>query len=427
MKVCVVGLGKIGLPVAVRYAAGGLSVIGCDIDETVVAEVNAGITRLNAEPELAERLAKAVERGQLRATTDTTGAASVSEVIVLLPPVLVDEERRPDLRDLEAAVSAVARGLRPGTLVLVESTVPVGCTRGRVGPLLEAGSGLRMGRDFFLAYSPERVSSGSIFRDLQAYPKISGGVDQESSTRAAAFYRQALDADVFIVRDAETAEFAKLAEAVYRDVNIALANELARAADTLGLDALEAFRAANSQPYSHLHQPGVGVGGHCVPVYPYFLLELVNDLSLVERARAVNDGMAAYAVERLEQALGGLSGQTVLILGLAYRANVAEARYSSTFLLDAALRAKGACVLVHDPLFSPEMIARYGLVPADPFPPASVDALIIQAFHDQYRDLDLRAFPGCRVVLDGRNALAPVAVKRLGMRYVGIGRGAGAA
>lgn len=422
MNVCVVGLGKIGLPVAIQYASKGLFVLGADSDPVVVAQVNAGRPHLVGEPGVPEQLPRLVAQGQLRATTDTAAAAAAAEVIVLLPPVLLDAQRRPDFGSIDAATEAVARGLRPGTLVLVETTVPVGSTRGRVGRLLERGSGLRLGRDFFLAYSPERVSSGTVFRDLCLYPKVVGGVDKASSERAAAFYRQTLDAEVLVVRDAETAEFAKLAESIYRDVNIALANELARAADTLGVDALEAFQAANSQPYSHLHQPGVGVGGHCIPVYPYFLIEAVQDTALTRLARTINDGMAEYAAERLEQALGSLAEKTVLVLGLAYRANVAEARYSSTFLLDAALRTRGARVLVHDPLFSTDTIAGLGLTPAEPFPPVGIDALIIQAFHDQYRTLDLSAFRGCRVVVDGRNALEPAGVEQCGMQYIGIGR-----
>jgi nucleotide sugar dehydrogenase len=299
--------------------------------------------------------------------------------------------------------------------------VPVGTTRGRLGPALEA-SGLRMGADFRLAYSPERVSVGRIFADLKRYPKIVGGIDEASRDTAVAFYRRALDASVMTVRDVETAEFVKLAETTYRDVNIALANELAVYADRHGLDAIEAFAAANSQPYSHLHQPGVGVGGHCIPVNPHLLMGEGLPLRLLAEARQANDGMAAYGVGKLEEALGSLRGRTVLILGLAYRPNVKEAAGSSTFALARELEARGARALVHDPLFSAREVEAAGLRPARPFPPAEVDAVVIQALHNQDRDLDLGIFAGCRAVLDGRNALSRSEVEAKGMHYIGVGR-----
>jgi nucleotide sugar dehydrogenase len=421
VRVCVVGLGKVGLPLAVQYASRGLSVIGCDLDAAKVEQINAGGCPLVGEDGLEESLQAALREGRLRATVDTAAAVAESEVVVIIVPVGLTDERRPDFSHLDAAVEAVGAGLRPGTLVVVESTVPVGTTRGRVGAALTAG-GRRLGRDVLLAASPERVSVGRIFQDLRTYPKIIGALDDASWARAEAFYRAALEAPCLLrVREPETAEFAKLAEGVYRDVNIALADELARYADSLGIDVTEAIAAANSQPYAHLHQPGVGVGGHCLPAYPYFLSPEAS-LRLPAAARTINDAMARYGVEKLERALGSLRGARVLILGLAYRPNVKEAAHSSALLLAEALRERGARPLVHDPWFSDDEVRALGLEPPDSFPPPHVDALIVQALHDAYRDLDLRSFAGCRAVLDGRNALDRSAVERAGMRYLGIGR-----
>jgi nucleotide sugar dehydrogenase len=417
----VVGLGKIGLPLAAQYASKGLSVVGCDPDAGLVSEVSAGRCPLVGERTLARSIRKAVSAGCLEATTDTAEAVRGAQVVVVIVPVGLTPGRRPDFSRLDEAAAAVARGLGPGTLVILETTVPVGTTRRRLGPALEA-SGLRMGAGFRLAYSPERVSVGRIFADLKRYPKIVGGIDDESRDGAVVFYRRALDADVIAVRDAETAEFVKLAETTYRDVNIALANELAVYADSRGLDSAEAFAAANSQPYSHLHQAGVGVGGHCIPVNPHLLMDEGSSLRLPALARELNDAMAAYGVGKLEEALGGLRGRTVLILGLAYRPNVKEAAGSSTFALARELEARGARALVHDPLFSADEVEAAGLRPAQPFPPPEVDAVVIQALHDQYRGLDLGTFAGCRVVLDGRNALSQAEVEARGMRYLGIGR-----
>jgi nucleotide sugar dehydrogenase len=273
-----------------------------------------------------------------------------------------------------------------------------------------------------VAASPERVTSGRIFRDLRTYPKIIGPLDEASWEKAEAFYSAALEAPSLLrVRDPETAEFTKLAEGIYRDVNIALADELAKYADSAGVDVTEAIEAANSQPYSHLHQPGVGVGGHCLPVYPYFLPE-DGGPQIPAMAREINDAMASYGVAKLEEALGSLQDADVLILGLAYRPNVKEASHSSTLLIAEALRARGARPAVHDPLFTSDEIRALGLDPIDTLPPKRADAIIVQAWHEDYEELDFGAFAGCRALLDGRNAIERSRVEAAGLVYLGIGR-----
>jgi nucleotide sugar dehydrogenase len=420
-RVCVVGLGKIGLPVAVQYASKGLSVVGCDVDAGLVRQVNEGITPWPGEEGLPEGLAAARGTGRLEAITDVASGVRGCETVVVIVPVGLSERRRPDFAALDEAAASMARGLHGGVLVVLETTVPVGTTRSRFARALEV-SGLRAGADFRLAYSPERVSVGRVLADLKAYPKVVGGINEESTWAAAQFYLEALDAEVLAVRDAETAEFVKLAETSYRDVNIALANELAQQADRWQIDVEEAIAAANSQPFSRIHRPGVGVGGHCIPVYPYFLADESAASRLATAAREVNDAMARYGVERLAGALGTLKGKTVLILGLAYRANVKEAANSSAFAVAHELALRGAEVLVHDPLFSAEEIEGLGLRPAGAIPPPHVDALVLQAAHDEYRKLDLQAFSGCVALLDGRNALSAEEVEAAGVRYVGIGR-----
>ncbi len=420
-RVAVVGLGKIGLPLAALYAGKGADVIGCDISTTVVESVNSGRCHVGGEPGLSEAVAAAHASGRLHATTDTTAAVAESNVVVIMVRVGIDAAGHADFHYLDLAASAVGKGLKPGTLVVLESTVPVGVTRNRLGRRLAGASGLDASA-FRLAYSPERVSSGSIFRDLGTYPKLVGGIDDASTEAAAAFYESVLDAPVMRLPDAETAEFAKLAESIYRDVNIALANELARAAETLGVDYAVAAKAGNSQPYSHLHSPGLGVGGHCIPVYPYFMTQAV-DAPLVALSREINDSMASHGVERLAEALGGsIENKTVLILGLAYRGGVKEAELSSALLVADALRQHGAHVLVHDPLFTPDEMSAYGLEDS-PLPPSvPVDAVVLQAAHPEYASLDYGAIPGCKAVLDGRGALDAAAIRDAGLKYIAIGR-----
>ena len=418
--VAVVGLGKIGLPLAALYANKGCNVIGADVSADVVASVDAGECHVGGEPGLEAAVRAAHDSGRLRATVDTTEAVSQSDVVVVMVRVGLDASGHADFHHLDLAANAIGRGLKAGTLVILESTVPVGATRNRFGRRLSGASGLPIG-EYHLAYSPERVSSGSIFRDLAAYPKLAGGVDTAGGEAAAAFYRSVLDAEVMLLRDAETAEFAKLAESIYRDVNIALANELAVAAERQGVSYTEAAAAGNSQPYSHLHTPGLGVGGHCIPVYPYFLTQAV-DAPLITLSREVNDSMAEHGVQRLDDALNGLSGKTVLILGLAYRGGVKEAELSSTLLVAEALHHTGARVLVNDPLYSDDELRTYGLDPSPLPPEAPVDAVILQAAHPEYAGLNYAAIEGCRAVLDGRNALNRTAIEAAGMRYIAIGQ-----
>ncbi|MGH7622792.1 MAG: nucleotide sugar dehydrogenase, partial [Gemmatimonadaceae bacterium] len=241
MNIAVVGLGKIGIPLALQFASKGARVAGYDVSTRRVAEINAARNPLVGEPGIDELLAAAIADGTLRATTDAAGAVAAADVIVLIVPVDIDAEQHVDFAALDAATDAVATHVVRGALVIVETTVPVGTTRGRVGARIARASGLVAGDGFALAFSPERVSSGTVLRDLRIYPKVVGGIDAASTERAVAFYRAMLDADVMPVRDAETAEFSKLAETTYRDVNIALANEFARIGDRLGVDVLQAI------------------------------------------------------------------------------------------------------------------------------------------------------------------------------------------
>ena len=420
-NVAVVGLGKIGLPLATLYAGKGMRVTGCDINPAVVDAVNRGESPVGGEPGLPEAVRAAYNAGTLRATSDTTAAVAQSDVVVIMVRVGIDASGHADYHHLDSAANAIGRGLKPGALVILESTVPVGETRNRLATRLARVSGLDEGA-FRVAYSPERVSSGSVFRDLETYPKLVGGVNTASGEAAAAFYRSVLDAPVTLLPDAETAEFAKLAESVYRDVNIALANELARAAEQLGVSYDAAATAGNSQPYSHLHRPGLGVGGHCIPVYPHFLSQAV-DVPLIELSREINDSMAEHGVERLEATLdGGLRGKSVLILGLAYRGGVKEAELSSALLAAEALKHQGARVLVHDPLYSAAEIEAIGLEPSPLPPKVAIDAVILQAGHEQYASLDFTTLKGCRAVLDGRGFFQASKVEAAGLRYVAIGR-----
>jgi nucleotide sugar dehydrogenase len=424
-SVAVVGLGKIGLPLAAQFAGKGLDVIGCDILPEVVESINAGRAHIHEEAGLEEAVAAAVAAGKLSATTDTSAAVAKVDVVVVIVPLMVSLNREIDYRILDAATRAVGRGLRKGSLVIFETTLPVGTTRQRLGPMLEKESGLRAGADFHLAFSPERLYAGRIFEDLRKYPKIVGGVDEGSTERALQFYRSVLDAEVWPVDNAETAEFTKLAETTYRDVNIALANQFALYAARRDVNVGQAFKAANSQPFSHIHRPSLGVGGHCIPVYPHFMLGDASngELSLVRDGRQTNDHMAEVGVQQLERALGGLTGRRVLLLGASYREDVKELAFSTAFSIVDLLRRAGADVLIHDPLFTPSELGNLEaeVVDLESDEARSVDAVVVQAMHRNFRDIDWSRFRGLKVVLDGRGALDPELIRRLGATYLAIG------
>jgi nucleotide sugar dehydrogenase len=424
VKIAVVGLGHIGLPLAVQYASRGNEVVGSDLNPQIVEAINAGRSPHLDEQALIDGVPQQVASGSLRATTSNVEAVREAEAVVVIVPVVVDAERQVDFGPIDAATRDIASGLQPGALVIYETTLPVGTTRDRFGPMLADGSGLELERDFFLAYSPERVLVGRVLLDLRRYPKIVGGTTDAGTERAVAFYAAVLDhgTEVRAVANAETAEMTKLAETTYRDVNIALANEYARYAAKRGIDVSEVIAAANSQPYSHIHLPGVGVGGHCIPVYPHFLFNDEPDLRLPPLARAINEEMADFAVRQIEARVGSLRDEPVLVLGIAYRADVREDAFSSAFRLRDELHAVGARVLGHDPYLPDQHLREAGFEPYDLDHPTPAVVAIVQAGHAAYRDLDPRKIPGLRLLFDGRNVLDRGRVEASGVEYLGVGR-----
>ncbi|MGI9608702.1 MAG: nucleotide sugar dehydrogenase, partial [Acidimicrobiia bacterium] len=412
MIVTVVALGKIGLPLAVQIASKGIRVIGADVAKPVVDMINDGVPPFPGETDLDTKLAAVRSNGMLEATTDTTDAVSRSDAVVVVVPLMTDEVGTPDFRAMDAATRDIAAGLKPGTLISYETTLPVGTTRNRFLSMLEEHTQMEAGKDFFLVHSPERVFSGRIFQDLRTYPKLVGGIDEESTSRGVHFYEAILDFDdrpdlakpngVWAMASVEAAEMAKLAETTYRDVNIALANEFGAFAESTGIDVMEVIAAANSQPFSHIHRPGVAVGGHCIPVYPRFYLSGHPDAHLVSTARQVNLEVPGRVVDAVATELGGLVDARVLVLGAAYRGGVKETAYSGVFDLVRRVGEAGATAFVSDPLYSADEIAELGFAPWDGGP---VDAIIVQADHEGYQDLDPSEYPGTRMIYDGRRVI----------------------
>jgi UDP-N-acetyl-D-glucosamine dehydrogenase len=354
----VVGLGYVGLPLAMAYVDAGYRVLGYDVDAAKVDGLKAGRSYIGDVAD--EQVAAAAAAGTFEATGDASRLAEPDVVAVCVPtPLTADKE--PDLSFLDDTAEELARRLRPGQLVIVESTVYPGATREAVLPRLEK-SGLAAGRDFWLAFSPERVDPGNKAFPLKEIPTVVGGIDEEAARLAAAFYRPVVQ-EVIKVSSAEVAETSKLLENTYRAVNIALVNELKVICDRMGLDVFEVIEAAATKPYGFQEfTPGPGVGGHCIPLDPYYLAwrarGVGHESRFVELAGQVNDEMPAYVVSRLGGALAArgadLAGARVLVLGVTYKANVDDLREAPALVVIELLRRAGADVAYHDP-YAPEL------------------------------------------------------------------------
>ena len=415
MKTAVVALGKIGLPLAVQFADAGHEVVGVDVNARQVELINAATEPFPGEAHLQEKLSELVPAGRLRATMDYAEAIPGADAVVIVVPLFVDDASwEPDFAWMDAATRSLAEHLTPGTLVSYETTLPVGTLRTRFVPMIEEISGLKESSDFFAVFSPELVLTGRVFEDLRKYPKLIGAIGEESTRRAREFYESALSFDerpylarpngVWDLGSPEASELAKLAETTYRDVNIALANEFALFAQDHGIDVYKVIEASNSQPYSHIHQPGIAVGGHCIPVYPRLYLSGDPDATTVRTARQLNASVPAHLVQRAASLLGSLQGLKAVVLGASYRTGVKETAFSGVFPVVEALRAHGAEVAVHDTYYDDEELAGFGWAPYTIGDAA--DLVIVQTNHPEYRELTAADVPGVKLIVDGRNITA---------------------
>lgn len=433
MNVTVVGLGKIGLPLAVQFAKMGKVVLGADINPETVDFVNRGIEPFPEEENLQEFLSEVVSSGNLRASANTAECVAQSNVVVVVVPLFVNNNAEPDFGSMDAATEEIAKGLKKGTLVAYETTLPVGTTRNRFTKKLEEISRLKVGQDFHVVFSPERVLTGRVFSDLRKYPKIVGGVTDLCASKGQDFYSSVIEFDhrsdlsrpngVWVLGSTESAEFVKLAETTYRDVNIGLANQFAKFADKLNLNIYDVIDSSNSQPYSNIHQPGVAVGGHCIPIYPQFYLWGDPEATIVKEARLNNAGMPHYLVNQMNDFLKNSQNRKVLILGASYRANVKEMAFSGVFDLDRELKRLGFEVEVFDPLFSAEEIESHGLNSMTSKTREYV-AVVIQNTATEF--LSMFANPidwlGLTAIYDGRNLFGGASpIKEVPIFGIGMG------
>jgi len=426
MRITVLGLGYVGLPTAIVFASRGFSVVGVDVDVEKVEAVNSGRCYIR-EPGLDVLLREAVSRGVLRATSDAVEAVSESDAVIIAVPTPV-RDGVADLSSLKQALLAVRKGLHRDLLVVIESTIPPGTTVGFAKPLLEE-SGLKAEEDFYLAHVPERIAPGKAIHELLHEPRVVGGVGARSTERALELYGR-VNSKLYPT-DATTAEFVKLIENTYRDLNIAFANLLALMAEKLGIDVYEAIRLANTHPRVNIHVPGAGVGGPCLTKDPYMLASLYREFwgtQLIELARKINEYMPKHTVEIVERALGdaGLSVRNakIAVLGVAYKGGVDDTRESPAKYIVRELLEKGARVVVYDPYTS----ESFGAERAESLEDAvrDADVVMIVTDHPEFKALDLEGIAKLvrhRVVVDGRRVVEPHQAVKYGFRYYGIGCG----
>lgn len=409
-KICILGLGYIGLPTASMFAANGIQVLGVDINHEVIETLRTGGIHIH-EPGLPEMVTTVIQSGALTMATAPTEADAF---IIAVPTPFKDGEfgvyngesyRLADMRAVTAAAEAITPHLRKGNLVVLESTSPPRTTVDLVAPILEK-SGLKAGVDFHLVYSPERVLPGQLLRELVENDRVIGGITPESAQAASDLYAVFVKGEI-IQTTATTAEMIKLMENTYRDVNIAIANEFSRMADRFGVDVWEAIRLANHHPRVKIHNPGPGVGGHCISVDPWFFVEGAPDLSrLIAMARQVNDLQPVFVVETIQKAIGELRGKKIAALGLAYKPDVDDLRESPAVEVIHLLTKAGAIVKAFEPFKPAAVLPGVDSVQTLELAVKDADAILLLVNHTQFRQLSaesLKTITPARILFDTVN------------------------
>lgn len=419
VKIAVIGLGRVGLPLASMLAHEGFEVVGVDVDKKVVSLTNKGKAYLKDEVGLQSLLKKVVVGRKLRASTKME-AINKCDLVTITVPTLLTEDKMPDIGAVLTVAKNIA-GFSGGKVISLESTVPPFTTQ-NLGNIIEERTGLKAGKDFGLAYSPERIQAPQVLKDLKTYPKIVGGIDEKSTLIISEIY-STFAPGIIKMSSPAAAEIEKVVENTYRDVNIAFANELAKICEIYGVDAFEIIRAANSQPFSHILSPGSGVGGHCIPMDPYYIIRDVEKRgygpSLLEIAREINDSMPEHVVNMVKNRAD--KGK-VAILGLSFKPDIKAFEHSPTLKIIELLR--GYDVVVHDPFLENE---KFGFkTERDVYKAVKgADCVLLSTAHSTYKKLDLKKVKKLMrgdLVVDGRGLFKLETVKRAGLIYRGVGR-----
>ena len=420
-QLTVIGLGKMGCSLALYYAKEGTKVVGLDVNEETVQNLNKGISHLTL-PDSEKVLRNVLDKKLFEATTDAKYAIENSDAIIVIVPLVVDENKNIDYTIIDNVAKIIGKYIQRGTLVSFETSLPTGTTKNRLTKIIKENSNHE---EFYVGFSPERVSTNTVFEDLENIPKIIGGIDEKSSQKMEELYKQIQPkSQIMNLNNSDAAEFTKLMGMIYRDVNIALANEFAKFAELANLNVEEIIKACNTNPFAHVLRPGIGAGGHCLPVYPHFFIKNSEDLGLnpeiAKSARVINDSMPEYNIEKLEKETE-LGNKKILIVGLGYREDIKETFLAPTIDLIKELNKKQSEVYVDDYLFNKEEIEKFNAKKYDLFnQDDEFEAVIISTYHSKYQNFDFTKIK-TKIILDGRNKLDSEKIKNAGIKYIGIG------
>jgi UDP-N-acetyl-D-glucosamine dehydrogenase len=417
----VIGLGYVGLPLAILASRKGYKVIGIDVIKDKVEKVNKGISPIDDD-----YIKEGLKTAKITATTDYS-LVKEADIIVICVPTPVTKKHLPDMSFVENATKSITPYLKKGQLVVLESTVHPGTTDEIMQPILEK-SGLKAGKDFYLAHCPERIDPGNKKWVVEKIPRVIGGINPESTKNAAEFYRSIIEAPLLELKSSKEAEAAKIMENSFRDINIAFMNEMAKSFDRQGIDIIDVIKGASTKPFAFLpHYPGCGVGGHCISVDPYYLIDNAKnygfDHEFLLLARKINNSMPEYTVELLVHELNKLGKSVknakIAILGLSYKGNVDDTRESPAFEIIELLKKKGALLTIYDP-YIPNKSDVKTLEEAI----VKSEYVVLVTDHNEFKNMDLAILKkkNIKLVIDGRNCLDMDKIEGLGIRYKGIGR-----
>jgi UDP-N-acetyl-D-mannosaminuronic acid dehydrogenase len=416
-----------GLPTAALLANNGYEVIGVARNKEKIELINNGHSPI-IEPGLQELLKEALANRNLLATDDSLKACKSSSVMIVIVPTPADDKKNSDLSAVISVCETITKGLKKNDLIIIESTVPPGTCQNLIIPILEK-SGLKAGKDFKIAFSPERAIPSNTIYEMTHNARVIGGINEESADLAAEIYSKITKGEIIKFKDLMSAETVKLVENTYRDLNIALANEIAIICENLGIDAIEIIKAANYHPRVNIHTPGPGVGGHCLPIDPYFLVEIAKSnglkASLITIARDINEAMPDHVVKLIEIALNRvkkpINGTKIGILGFAYKGDVADVRETPAIPIINRLIQMGAIVSVNDPFVSDEVIETTDSKASTMESVFQCDCVVLITDHTQYRSIKPEMIKN-KLFVCTRPILDPEPFKKNGILFIGLGR-----
>lgn len=413
----VIGLGYIGLPTASVFANAGMSVLGYDLNEEIIKKLNIGEVLIE-EPGLEKLVREAVKNCKLRGINKL----EESDYFVIAVPTPINKDKTANLNYVKSATESILQVIKKGDVVILESTSPPGTTEDVVAPILER-SGLKLGEEIFLAHSPERVLPGKIIRELTENDRIIGGINELSAKKVKELYEVFVKGKIYLT-DSKTAEICKLMENTYRDVNIALSNELAILSENMGVNAWDVIELANKHPRVNLHKPGPGVGGHCLAVDPWFVIENQPKGKIIELSRITNDNMPNHVKNRILSIVG--NGDKIAILGLSYKPNIDDTRESPLLKLVDLLQDEDVEISLHDPYVKKDSIEFTDLMVDDIYGAVKgADVLVLGVNHEQYKDIDFskvsQLMRGMNI-FDTRNFFNEEELRKLGFNITLLGR-----